>query len=177
MRSLAKLLLAVCSVLLLAPRADAQDKQPSEYAVKAAFLFNFIKFVEWPAAALPEHDSVIVVGVFSENPFLKDLDQTIQNKKIGDHPVLIKQLKTPAESLDCQVIFLGETDRQREEQVLGIVKAKSILTVGELDKFIESGGMINFVREGTKIRFQINQKAATDARLQISAKLLMLAVK
>ncbi|HVV01736.1 MAG TPA: YfiR family protein [Verrucomicrobiae bacterium] len=154
----------------------ARESQPSEYAVKAAFLFNFIKFVEWPEKSLPEKTSTILIGVYGHNSFYKDLEQTIQNKKIDEHPVSLQEVDTPADAAKCQLVFIGATEKSHVAEVIGALKGKSILTVGETDGFIEAGGMINFVREGPKIRFQINNDAATAAGLQISAKLLMLAV-
>jgi hypothetical protein len=154
----------------------AQDSQPTEYQIKAAFLFNFAKFVEWPPAAFAGPSSPIVIGVLGENPFHDDLPQTIQGKKIDTHPLLIKEFSSTAEATNCHILFISTSEKNRLPEILAGLKGASVLTVGEMEGFTEEGGIINFVLERTKIRFQINKAAATGARLKISSKLLNLAL-
>jgi hypothetical protein len=153
----------------------AQESQPTEYQIKAAFLFNFAKFVEWPPAAFAEATSPMVIGVLGENPFRDDLERTIQGKTINNRPLVIKEFRSPAEATNCHVLFISTSEKQRLPEILKSLHGTSVLTVGETDRFIETGGMINFVAEGNKIRFQINEVAAESAGLKISSKLLSLA--
>lgn len=153
----------------------AQEAQPSEYQIKAAFLFNFAKFVEWPPQAFPEATSPLVIGILGDNPFHDDLARTIRNKTIDDHPLLIREFQSPVQATNCHLLFISTSEKKRLPEILQTLRGASVLTVGETDGFTESGGMINFVLKGTKIRFQINKNAATSAGLKISSKLLNLA--
>jgi hypothetical protein len=163
--------------LLLGVPGFAQDSQPSEYQIKSAFLFNFAKFVEWPANAFSQPKSPLVIGILGDNPFGEDLQKTIRNKSVDDHPLEIKELSSAGAATNCHILFISTSEKPRLPQILGGLKGSSVLTVGEMDRFTESGGMINFVKVGTKIRFQINNGAAADASLKISSKLLNLALR
>jgi hypothetical protein len=166
---------AAAGMLLLAGnRSAAQSAQPSEYQIKAAFVFNFAKFVEWPTTALPQANSPIIIGVLGENPFGELLETTMKNKTVEDHPLIIKQFQSVAEATDIHILFISSSEKQRLAEILKHLEGRSVLTVGEMDGFNEKGGMINFLIEGTKIRFKINNEAATRARLKISSKLLSL---
>ena len=154
----------------------AQEGQISEYKVKAAFLFNFTKFVDWPPESFTAADAPLVIGIFGQNPFGGDLDQIIQNKTVNNRPLKTKQLNSLAECANCNVLFLSATEKGRVKEVLEKLGDASVLTVSETDGFTEAGGMINFVREGNKFRFQINNEAAKKAKLKISSKMLALAL-
>jgi hypothetical protein len=155
----------------------AQESQPTEYQIKAAFLFNFAKFVEWPPAAFAEATSPMVIGILGENPFRDDLERTIRGKTINNRPLVIKEFRSPAEATNCHVLFISASEKQRLPEIFKGLRGASVLTVGETDRFTETGGMINFVVEGNKIRFQINDAAAKGAGLKISSKLLSLALR
>ena len=176
MRPRAKPLLCLwMSVVLAAVSGPAQDSQPSEYQIKAAFLFNFAKFVQWPPAAFAEPTSPIVFGVLGDNPFHEDLARTIQNKRIDEHPLVIREFHALSEAKNCHILFISASEKSRLPEIMAALKGAGVLTVSETDDFIESGGMINFVQAGTKLRFQINQESAVKAGLKISSKLLILA--
>ena len=169
--------LFVLSLLLLrvGTLVDAQeDSQPTEYQIKAAFIFNFAKFVEWPAAAFAKASSPIVVGVLGENPFQDALEKTIKNKTVDEHPVIIMQFRAATDATNCHILFISSSEKARLPQILKQLKGSSVLTVGEMPGFTEAGGMINFFLEGTKMRFHINNDAANGAGLKISSKLLKL---
>lgn len=175
MRFLASPILNLVLVLAVGGvRAD--EFQPSEYQLKAAFLFNFAKFVEWPAGAFPEARSPIIIGVLGDNPFGSELERTIRDKTVNERPLQIKEFRSAAEARGCHVLFVGNSEKKRLPEVIEGLRGTSVLTVGEAENFIESGGMIGFVREGNKVRFQINDRAARGAGLKISSKLLNLAV-
>jgi hypothetical protein len=154
----------------------AQDSQPSEYQLKAAFLFNFAKFVEWPPAAFAAGTSPIVIGVLGENPFGNDLEATIRNKQINNRSLVVQEFKSPAEATNCHILFISASEKTRLPEILSGLSGTNVLTVSELEGFTTAGGMINFVHENNKIRFQINDAAAKNANLRVSSKLLSLAL-
>lgn len=160
-----------------AGRAHAQESQPSEYQLKAAFLYNFAKFVEWPAAALPQNDSPFVIGILGENPFNDDLKKTVAGKKILDHPITVVPLPSVAAATNCHILFISTSEKDRLPEIFQALSQTSVLTVGEMERFTQAGGIINFTREGNKIRFEISDDAAKRAGLKISSKLLSLAVR
>lgn len=174
----ARLFLLSLLLLRVASLADAQeDSQPTEYQIKAAFIFNFAKFVEWPTAAFSKASSPLVVGVLGDNPFHDALEKTIKNKTVDEHPVIIMQFRAATEATNCHILFISSSEKARLPQILKQIKGRSVLTVSEMPGFTEAGGMINFVLEGTKIRFQINNDAANGVGLKISAKLLGLGLR
>jgi len=169
-----------CHLLLLAallncPPARAQDAAPSEFQLKAAFIFNFAKFVEWPAEAFPTPASPFVIGVIGDNPFDDILRQTILNKQINGHPFRVAQCKTLADLKSCHILFISLSERKRLADILRSIRGASVLTVSDLDHFLPAGGMIHFLMEGNKVRFAINDAAAKEVGLRISSKLLNLA--
>ena len=157
----------------------AQESPPTEYQLKAAFLLNFAKFVEWPPAAFAKADAPIVLGILGENPFGDAIEQMVRDKTINNRPLVVKGFRSSAEATNCHILFIATSEKARLPEVLkSLSEAKaSVLTVGETDRFTESGGMINFVRQGNKIRFQINEAAAKSVGLKISSKLLSLAAR
>ena len=163
-------------LLLTAVSSQAQDFQPSEYQVKAAFLFNFAKFVEWPPEAFATDTSPIVIGVLGENPFGGDLEATIRSKQINNRSLVIKEFRSPTEATNCHILFISASEKTRLPEILSGLSKTNVLTVSETEGFTASGGMVNFVRENNKIRFQINDAAARSANLRVSSKLLSLAV-
>ena len=176
MHSRAILIVCLSFALLLPAETGAQESPPSEYQVKAAFLFNFAKFVEWPPESFAGETSPLVIGILGDNPFGGDLERTIQNKTINNHPLVIKPLHSLAEATNCQILFINASEKKRFTEIFGSLRGTSVLTVSDTEGFTEAGGMINFVLENKKIRFQINDAAAKTARLKISSKLLSLAV-
>lgn len=174
-RTIAFLALGLTWLPLAGGTGYAQETGPTEYQIKAAFLFNFAKFVQWPHTAFAADTSPLVIGVLGENPFQGDLERTIRDKVIDEHPLVLKELRTSAQATNCHILFISTSEKSRLPEILTRLKGASVLTVSEMDRFTESGGMINFILEGTKIRFQINQDAATKVGLKISSKLMSLA--
>jgi hypothetical protein len=161
--------------LLTISGGRAQEPRPNEYPLKAAFLLNFAKFVEWPPAAFTEATSPIVLGILGQNPF----GDVLKAKTINNRELKVEVFQSSAEATNCHILFIRATEKERLPEILkSLREAKaSVLTVGEMDGFTESRGMINFVWQGNKIRFQINDAEAKDARLKISSKLLSLAAR
>jgi hypothetical protein len=154
----------------------SQETPPSEYQVKAAFLYNFVKFVEWPSEAFASETAPIVIGVLGDSPFGTDLEKMIKGKTINGRELAVRPVSMPELKL-CQIVFICRSEKKRINEVFRALQGSSTLTVGELDRFTESGGMINFVMEGNKVRFEIKGDAAKQAGLKISSKLLSLALK
>jgi hypothetical protein len=170
----------ILGLLLATISGQAQIPRPSEYQLKAAFLFNFAKFIDWPPEALANDSSPFIIGILGDNPFGNDLAQTVAGKRINDHPIKVQTFHSIAEVSPCQMLFISTTERNQFPEILQTLHSNAVLTVSETAGFIEAGGMVNFVSQvtpqGTKFRFQINQEAAKVAHLKISSKLLNLAV-
>ncbi len=161
--------------LATCPVAHAQQAPPSEYQLKAAFLYNFAKFVEWPPEAFPDPATPFTIGIIGQDPFSGDLERTVKAKTARGHPFAIKQIKSLSELKTCQILFVCASERKRLPDILTALGDASVLTVSELERFMQSGGMINFLMEGHKVRFEINDAAARRVGLRISSKLLSLA--
>jgi hypothetical protein len=158
-----------------APASQAQSQTPNEYQIKAAFLYKFARFVQWPAEAFGENSTSLIVGVLGEDPFGSDLDQTVSGKTINGLPFTIKRLKWGQDLRACHILFIGSSERKRLPQIIASLKGASVLTVGEMGQFTQQGGIVNFTMEENNVRFEINAEAAGAARLRISSRLLSLA--
>ena len=162
-------------IFVLGSSGFAQSPPPSEYQIKAAFLYNFAKFVEWPTQAFAGPRSPVVIGVLGKNVFGDDLEQTIRDKTVNNHPFQFKQFHSVDEVTNCQILFISTSEKERLPKILSGLRGASVLTVSEMDHFTDTGGMINFVIEDNRVHFQINDAAAKKAGLKISSKLLSLA--
>jgi hypothetical protein len=161
--------------LSLAPYGSTQMEGLSEYQVKAAFIYNFVKFMEWPAEAFAAGNDPLRICVLGENPFGGELARTVEGKKINGRALTVKQFSDSRMAKGCHVLFVSASERGRAPQVLDALRDSSTLTVSETEEFIRMGGMIKFVLEDGKVRFEVNLRASEQARLKISAKLLSLA--
>jgi hypothetical protein len=165
--------IVVC-FLALAMTAAAQSRAP-EYQVKAAFLYNFAKFVEWPSPSFPGPSTPFRICVLGRNPFGDALTNIVQGKSISGHAILSLQVQSPAEARSCHVLFLSHSDPETLRQSLDRLPDLPVLTVGESADFLPLGGMINFVLEQDRVRFEINLAAAERHHLKLSSKLLAVA--
>ena len=165
--------------LAYAQTGDAPDS--SEYLIKAGFIYNFAKFVEWPSAAFAQPDSPIVIGVLGTDPFGSVLDRLVQDKKIGQRGFVVrrykwgKDLKDLKDLRDCKILFVSTSEKAHADEIIQLVKWLPILTVGETPGFAERGGVIRFTVEDNRVRFEVNVDAAHQADLNISSRLLTLA--
>jgi hypothetical protein len=148
---------------------------PREHQIKAAFLYNFARFIDWPASAFADDSTKMVVGILGEDPFGEDLDQTIQGKKVGGRGLAIKRFRRLEELEPIQILFISSSEKKHLTHILEALQGMSVLTVSEVDGFAQRGVVINFFLENRKIRFEINVDAAKRAGLRISSKLLRLA--
>jgi len=163
----------VVGVALFAASVLSSEEPPlSEYQLKAVFLYNFAKFVEWPKEAFAGPATPFTIGVLGQNPFGDELNRTVSNKTLDGHPFAIKYLRTFSEVSTCHILFICSSERKRVADVLKAASAGNVLTVAETDRFLQAGGMIRFVMEQNKVRFEINDEAAKNGGLRISSKLL-----
>lgn len=163
-------------IFIMGLKCQAQGSQPTEYQIKAAFVYNFAKFVDWPGQAFASSNAPMVIGVLGENVFGDSLQQIINDKKINGHPLKFETVNSVSEATNCQVLFISRSEKGHLSKIIGQLQGTSILTVSETDDFIGDGGMIYlFVDEENQVRFQINNDAARKAGLTISSKLLSLA--
>jgi hypothetical protein len=147
-----------------------------EYSVKAAYLFNLAKFVEWPADGVRNRGSV-VIGVLGKDPFGSILDAMVRGKTVSGRPLLVRRLDDVSEAGDCHVVFVSSAERRNIDPILERLESSGVLTVSEVESFIEKGGMINFVLQDGSIKLDINLDAARKAGLDISSQLLKVARK
>lgn len=149
--------------------------QAGEYPVKAAFLYHFAKFVDWPGNSFQEPNSRLVVGIVGDDPFGGVIDQALAGKNVEGHLMVVRRFRFGEDLKACHIIFVSSSERNRVKLILGSLAGSSILTIGETDDFIEQGGVIRLAIEANKVRFEINPDAADRMRLKISSKLLSLA--
>lgn len=168
------LLLCSCEAVLPAARGDGMDRQ-REYAVKAAFLLNFVRFVEWPASAFSAPDSPIVIGVVGKDPYGSALDRAVQGKTVGGRPVEVRRVRWESDLSSLHMLVVPESERGGARVLPGTLKGAPVLTVGESVGLAQRGVVINFYMEGGQVRFEINPEAARRARLTLSSRLLGLA--
>jgi len=161
-------------MLTLAPSLYA-DEPPREYKVKAAFVYNFAEFIDWPEVAFADADAPFAIAVIGTDPFNGILEQVIAGKKIAGRQVVIKHFASTDDISSCQILFIPATEDDHLEQIIQRVQDRPILTIGETERFPWVGGCFRFYKEDNKIRFEINQDAAARANLRISSKLLNLA--
>lgn len=150
-------------------------QEAGEYEVKAAFLYNFSKFVEWPAHAFPDEESPFIIGILGSDPFGRNLDLLVKDKSVKGRRVEVRRLYELSGLSCCQVLFIAQSEAYRLPAIIQAIERHPILTVSDMAKFLGQGGIIMFTKEGDKIRFSINLKAASKAMVTISSKLLNLA--
>ena len=170
-----------CLVVLLAiaaargvPGAQENGRASREYQVKAAILFNFVRFVEWPAEAFADNRSTLILGVLGEDPFGPALE-SVDGKTLQGRTIVVRRFATLEDLERCQVLFISSSERDRLEAVLETLENWNVLTVGEMDRFVELGGVIGLEVRRNNIRFDINTRAGQQAGLTIGPELLNLA--
>lgn len=162
-------------LLLLPGLAAAQAPGTSEHAVKAAFLFNFAKFVEWPEGAFRGPDEPMTFCVLGEGPLGGELERAVAGKTVVGRPAAVRRLSQLAGLGECRILFVGSSERTRFDQILAAVGNRAVLTVGEEDGFNRAGGIISFVVRQSRVRFRIEREPALRAGLRLSSRLLELA--
>jgi YfiR/HmsC-like len=153
----------------------AGNSTTDEYAVKAAFLYHFAQFVEWPQESFKDGGSALTYCTLGEDPFHGALDTSLRGKTIGTRPLRVVHFKQQQEIYGCQVLFIGAAEKKQIPSVLTSLKGSPVLSVGDTEHFAEEGGMIGFLVEENKMHFEINLEAAERSKLKISSRLLALA--
>lgn len=174
------LLLVLLAVTSTSAHAQDTDATP-EYLIKAGFIYNFANLVQWPSGSFSQADSPIVIAILGEDHFASTLDRVLQGKKVDGHSFVIRHLKSVAElksianPKDCQILYVSSSAMPHLGDAIQAVRGVPILTIGAMPGFAMSGGIINLVVEDNRVRFEVNVKAAKDADLNISSRLLALA--
>lgn len=161
-------------LLFVSPLTRAQTPASKEYQVKAACIYNFIQFVEWPTNAFAATNATFQIGVLGAAPFGSALDQTVQGESTRNRKIAVKYSQRADDLRDCQLVFICKSEKSLVEDILQKFAGRKVLTVSELPGFCRSGGMINFYLEGNKVRFEINRGAAQSEDLKVSSQLLSL---
>ena len=148
--------------------------------VKAAYLYNFAKFIEWPDDASDDEGSPFVIGVLGDDPFGKILDDTVKAKKIAKRPVKIRRFRWSekedrAALKNCQILYISHSEQGRLQEIFAALEGRPVMLAADFVGFASDGGMIGFVLEQERIIFEINREAFDQAQLRASAKLLKLA--
>lgn len=166
-----RLWFALAALLFLPAWLAAQASL--EYQVKAAFLLNFAKFIDWPPSAFADPDSALSICIVGKDPFGRGLDDLVQGEAVNGRKLAVRRLNRRPPPKTCQIVFTQEGGKQAGDTLTGF--GPGVLTVGEGDTFIPQGGMIAFRIENRHVRFDIDPKAAESANLKISSKLLSVA--
>jgi uncharacterized protein DUF4154 len=170
----ARLWAVALAVLGAAALRAENESPPTEYQVKAAFLYSFAKFVQWPDDAFRDAGEPFVVGVLGTDPFGPVLDHTLEGKTALNRPVVIKRFSR-VEDVQAQILFVGSSAAGDLPRILKALRGRAILIAGESDGFAATGGMVGFKMEQHRVRFEINLGRAEEGRLKISSQLLKLA--
>jgi hypothetical protein len=181
MKKVGSLIVVTCLLFAMAMgghAAGADSSDSSEYLIKAGFIYNFAKFVEWPTTAFPQPDSPIVIGILGNDPFGATLDRIVADKKVDGRGFAVKRVKWSKDFKDvkdCNILFVSLSEKEHVDSVVEAMKGLPILTIGDVPGFAKRGGIINFTLEDNKVRFEVNVEAAKHADLTISSRLLTLA--
>ena len=171
---MSRLLAVTCSVCCIAGvGAFAQAPVATEYDVKAAYLYNFGKFVQWPPGE--RRTAAFEVCVLGRDPFGEALDRVVSGAAIGGRPVVARRLDSAEDSAGCHVLFVSAPDEREAGAMLAQLADTDVLTVGDTPRFLDQGGMIRFIADSGRVRFEVNLARARAAGLMLSSDLLRVA--
>jgi YfiR/HmsC-like len=153
----------------------AQTKSANEYQVKAAFLYNFVKFVDWPSSAFTSPNQPLAICVYGRDPFGTTLEDALLGKTIGERRIALVRATQFQELVGCHVVFVSASEDEPTADLAARLRGRPVLLVGESYGFAASGGIIQFTIKANRVHFVINPDAADRAGLKISSKLLALA--
>jgi hypothetical protein len=173
-RLAALLFLAVFGLTATVKGETPATVRADEYRLKAAILYNIARFVEWPSAAFADAGSPIVMCVLGADPFGAGvLDEVLRGRTVGARPVTIRRSSEPAAG--CHVVFIPYSEKKHVTDIIDRLGSNSVLTISDVDRFTEHGGIIGLTTDGDRIRFDVNASAAERAKLTVSARLMALA--
>lgn len=155
--------------------ADACAEDSLEYEVKAGFLYNFTKFIQWPEESFNGKNSPIVIGILGSDPFGEKFDRALSSEKSGGRSLIVKRFKTAADVEGCHIVFVSAREHEQLPRLFEKLKDTYTMTAGETEDFTRGGGVVRFFLEQGKVRFEINVTAAHRKKLEISSQLLNLA--
>ena len=155
------------------PLARSQEIQAPEHKVKAAFLYNFAKLIEWPTNVFASPNTPVVLGVLGKDPFDQALNEIVAGRTVQGRPVRVVRFTSVEQITNCQVLYISESERRKLDAIFDALRGRPILTVGDMKGF-ESRGMITMVKSNASINLRINLEAARQARLQLSSRLIRL---
>jgi hypothetical protein len=167
--------MVVTGTFAFVPHGNAQRSKPEEYQVKAVYLFNFGKFVEWPVNAIKQEGFTICV--LGRDPFGAVLDATIAGEAIDNKKFAAKRIESAHDAMDCQILFISSSESGHARDILTTLQNSAILTVSDMPDFTNNGGMIQFVTIENKVRFEVNLAASEKAGLTLSSQLLKVATE
>ncbi|MGA7218324.1 MAG: YfiR family protein [Candidatus Sulfotelmatobacter sp.] len=167
---------ALSCALAVIPSSQAQKATPTEYEVKAAYLYNFGRFVEWPNQDTAQSAGPFSVCVLGEDPFGHALDATLAGGSINGASTTAIRISKAKEAVNCRILFISSSEESQLKQILGALEGSSVLTVSDLPQFSQRGGMVQFVLDGKKVRFEVNLTPVEHAHLAMSSELLKVAV-
>jgi hypothetical protein len=170
--SLPLLLLSLLGLPSPALEAPGSPPRPNEYEVKAAFLYNFAKFVEWPSG---RGDEPFVVAVVGDDPFGEALERTLAGKTVSDRRLVVRRAPAVEDVTGADIVFVSSSESARLPQVLKHLEGTPTLTVGEMDDFVGRGGMVGFRVLDDIVRFDVNLDRVSKARLKMSSQLVRIA--
>lgn len=156
--------------------APARADVSREYDLKAVLLFNLTRFVEWPAAAFPDPDAPMIIGILGQDPYGETLDEVVRTESYGRHKIQVVRYRTIEAVRNCQILYVGSSEQPNLPRILRGLAGRPILSVGEFDGFATAGGMVRLFQNAEgKIRIRINLGAVRAAGLTVSGKLLRVA--
>jgi hypothetical protein len=163
-------------ILMAAPRVHAQQSSPTENEVKSAYLYNFGKFVEWPdkAAIFGKFFTICALG---DDAFGSTLETTVAGESINGQKVLVKRVVRPQDAASCRILFISSSQQNHLKEILAVLNDTSVLTVSDMPEFTRRGGMIQFVVEANRVRFEVNLTASQHPGLTLSSELLKVATR
>lgn len=166
--------LVVVSIIYLASVSTTFAQKGNEYQVKAAFLYNLARMVEWPSDGLVRANIPVTFCFFGEDFFGDTLD-SIKNKTVKNRPLFLKKNVSLMELGQCDLLFISRSESRRLPSILAYVEKLPVLTVGDTNGFAELGGMVNLMTQGSRIQIEVNLRATKEVGLKISSRLLTLA--
>ena len=166
-------MLSLLAVLFTSPSLYAETDL--EYRVKAAFLYNFTKFVDWPPRSFAAANAPLQLCVYGSYPFGPDLEKIVSGKSVDNRALQVRRVKQLADTQGCQVIYFGDSEGVRLAAHLQHLQSQAVLTISDDPRFLELGGMVRFLLVNNKVRFEINRSIAERTGLSISSKLLRVA--
>jgi len=166
--------LAFWSWLFTIGAVKAEALESGEEAIKTAFLYNFAKFVDWPPESFKNEASSFILGIVGVEPFGASLD-TLRDKTVKGRKLIIRKLPRLENFEECHMLFISGSEKGNLKTLLTALKNHNILTVSDLDRFAQQGGMIGLIQSEGKINFEVNIETVQHSRLKFSSQLLKLA--